>query len=122
MTKLAQTKPVFQRAMRIINNITNANPAQVTTSFAHQYGSGEIVRLVLPRGFGMQQANQLTGIIAVIDPTNFSINIDTTFFDVFSTPVAFPLKSQYSQVVPVAEISAQLTGATQNVLPYPATP
>lgn len=121
MARLAQRKPVFQRAMRIIDNITNANPAEVTTSFPHQYGSGEIVRLVIPRGFGMQQANQLTGTIVVTGDTTFDINIDTTLFDVFSTPVTFPLNSQYSQVVPVGEISDLLTGATQNVLPYPAT-
>ena len=121
MAILAQTKPVYQPAMRIIASITNANPAVVTTTFAHQYISGTIVRLNFPPGYGMEQANQLFGEIVVTGTTTFAIGIDSTLFDPFMTPSTFPENTQYPQCVPFAENSATLKAATVNVLPYSAT-
>ena len=118
MPILAFPNPIYKPAMRIIDNITNQNPAIVTTSFAHNYISGLIVRLIIPPGFGMLQANQLQGEILVLTPTTFAIDIDTTFFDDFDIPLTFPLSYQEAQVVPIGEINSILTGATQNVLPY----
>lgn len=120
MAILAQPFPVFQKAMRIISAITNANPAAVTTTFNHQYVTGMIVRLNIPNGFGMVQANQLYGAIVVTGDTTFTIDIDTTTFDVFAAPSSFPLNYQYAQCTPIGEISPLLSAATQNVLPYPA--
>lgn len=114
--------PVYQPSMRLITAITNANPAQVTTSFAHQYKTGTIVRLYIPPADGMQQANQLTADIIVNSPTTFFINIDTTSFDTFSIPVLTdPHIDTAAQVVPIGELSATLQAAVQNVLPYQAT-
>jgi hypothetical protein len=121
MSYQAQKFPVYQPAMRIISNITNANPAVVTTTFAHQYLTGTIVRLNFPPGYGMEQANQLTGEIVVTSPTTFSINIDTTTFDPFMTPATFPDNTQYPQVVPIGENGLTLKAATVNSLPYSAT-
>lgn len=117
MAILAQQYPVFQRAMRIVSGITNAFPAAVTTTFNHQYQTGMIVRLLVPDGYGMVQANQLYAPIIVTGNTTFTIDIDTTNFDVFSAPSS---PSQYSQVIPMAEITSLLTNATVNALPYPA--
>lgn len=105
--------PTYQPAMRIISAITRANPAAVTTTFDHNYGSGEIVRLNIPVGFGMQQANQLVGTITVTGDTTFTINIDSTFFDSFADPGG----KQEAQVTPIGEINELLRFATNNVLP-----
>lgn len=86
MSILAIENPVFQRAMRIISNVTNANPAVVTTTFDHQYLTGMIVRLIIPKGYGMTQANQLYAPIVVTGDTTFTIDIDTTMFDRFASP------------------------------------
>ena len=118
MSILAFRNPVYQPAMRIIDNITNQDPAIVTTSFPHNYINGLIVRLIVPPGFGMIQANQLFGEIIVLSPTTFAINIDTTFFDDFDIPLTFPDSYQEAQCVPIGEDNSILTGATQNVLPY----
>jgi hypothetical protein len=114
----AQPFPVYQPAMRIISNITNEFPAVVTTTFSHQYISGTIIRLVIPLGYGMTQANQLFGEIVVTGATTFSIPIDTTTFDPFITPSTFPENTQYPQSIPFAENNGMLKAATQNVLPY----
>jgi len=115
----ANPLPTFQRAMRVISAITKANPAAVTTTFAHQYATGDIVRIDVPLGFGMQQINQQTGTITVTGSTTFTITIDTTSYDAFVVP-SFPVGQahQDAQVVPVGEINANLQSATQNVLPY----
>jgi len=86
MSILAEANPVFQRAMRVISSITNANPAVVTTTFDHQYLTGLIVRLNIPKGYGMSQANQLYGPITVTGSTTFTIDIDSTLFDTFIVP------------------------------------
>jgi hypothetical protein len=112
--------PVYQPAMRIIANVTNANPAVVTTTFAHQYITGTTVRLNFPPGYGMEQANQLFGEIVVTGATTFAIPIDTTLFDPFMTPATYPDNMQYAQCVPFAENNGILKAATNNALPYSA--
>ena len=123
---LAYKYPIFQPSMRIISAITNSNPAQVTTTFAHQYLTGVIIRLDIPLGFGMQQANQEFGTIVVTSPTTFDIAIDTTFYDPFvalspDNPAQFPYNQQFAQCNSFAEDNSILTQAVQNVLPYKAT-
>lgn len=113
----AQLRPVFKPAMRIVTNITNAFPAVVTTSFAHGYLDGLIVRLIVPNGYGMEEANGLFGAIIVTGLTTFTIDIDTTQFNVYVTPSA-PYNEQFSQCIPFGEINSTLLSAYQNVLPY----
>jgi len=121
MAILAYQYPIFQPSMRIISAITNGFPAQVTTTFAHQYITGTTVRLDIPLGYGMQEVNQQFGSIVVTSSTTFDISIDTTLYSAFAAPSAFPQNQQYAQAVPFAEINSILTAAVQNVLPYKAT-
>lgn len=114
----AEQFPTFQPAMRVIAGLTTTNPIQVTTTFDHQYKDGLIVRLDIPLGFGMQQADQLVGEVTVTSPTSFTLPIDALYFDPFILPVAFPPGYQDAQVVPVGENTLLLNSATENVLPY----
>lgn len=114
----AYPKPVFGPAMRLIASITQANPAVVTTTFAHGYVTGTIVRLDIPISCGMQQANQMTGAIVVTSPTTFAINIDTSSFDAFTIPTGLPpWVNICPQVVPIGEVNETLKAALQNILP-----
>ncbi len=104
--------------MRLIAGITKSNPAVVTTTFDNQYKEGTIVRLDIPPGCGMQQANQFVGPITIINTTDFAIALDSTNFDTFSIPVgANPHIDICAQVVPIGEVSLTLNAATVNVLP-----
>lgn len=109
----ALPNPPYQPAMREITAITNDFPASVTTSFAHQYFSGTILRLYVPIEYGMVQANHLQGTITVTSATQFTIDIDTRLFDPFVVPGA-PL--QLAQSVPFGEENDLLLAATQNIL------
>ncbi len=109
--------PTFQPAMRLVVAITNAAAAQVTTSFEHNYETGDIVRLIVPDGYGMVQVNGLKGTIEVNSPTTFLIDIDTTYFDPFVIPPdPSPQVITVAQVVPIGEVNSKLTQATRNVL------
>ena len=109
--------PTFQPAMRLVTNITRAGSAEVTTSFEHNYETGDIVRLIVPNGYGMVQADRRTGTIAVNSPTTFLIDIDTTYFDPFVIPPdPSPWVITVAQVIPVGEVNSKLTQATRNVL------
>lgn len=112
--------PVTQPAMRNITAITNATNALVTTSFAHQYIPGIIVRLYIPQSCGMPQANQQTAtILTVPSTTTFTIDLNTTTYQPFSIPGSPNPHIQVSpQVVPIGEVNETLKAAFQNVLPY----
>lgn len=106
--------PLFQPAMRVISAITNANPAQVTTTFDHNFLSTDICRIRIPDGFGMEQLNGFQGQITVTGATTFTIDIDAINFDAFVVPGS---SQQYAQVIPIGENNSTLYGATDNTAP-----
>jgi len=109
--------PLFQPAMRQIVAITNAFPALVTTSFAHNYPNGTIVRLNIPPYFGMLQADTLTGTIANNgNPSQFLINIDTTLFSPFVIPPDQWWYTINANVIPIGEENNTLQAAVHNSL------
>lgn len=141
------TIAIYRPQMYLITNITNSNPAVVTTSTPTDYTilptnlvgqgttitSGLIVRIIVPwtsswlvggvRMKGMVEINEMSGTIAVINPTQFSIDIDTTGFSAFAIPPLVTLPSgkivqqQQAQVVPIGETNDLLVYAVQNILP-----
>lgn len=117
-TCYANPNPIFQPAMRLIAAISQSRPATVTTTFAHQYKNGTIVRLDIPPADGMQQINGKTFPITVTSPTTFVIPEDTTNYDAFAIPVA-PIPAYTNtcaMVIPVGEVNETLAAATVNVL------
>lgn len=115
----ADPDPIYQPAMRLIAAITTENPAEVTTTFAHQYETGLVVRLDIPQACGMPQANGQTGAITVTADTTFLIDIDSTNYQPFVIPDdPPPYVNICAQVVPVGEVNEQLDQATRNVLPF----
>lgn len=122
----AVVNPTFQPAMRNILSITQAEEALITTTFDgiipgdHDYLTGLIVRLIVPDGFGMVQANELYGPITVTSSSTFTIPINTTSFDPYVVPAYNPGHfGTPGQVVPIGEINELLNQSTENVLPYP---
>ncbi len=113
-----EVNPIFNQPMRFISAISNGFPTSVTTTQNHLYIDKAIVRIDIPRGFGMQQINQKFGEIVVTSPTTFNIDIDSTFFDTFFIPSTYPLNAQQAQAVPFAEDNSILTAAIQNTLPH----
>lgn len=109
--------PIYLPAVRDIVAITNGFPLEVTTSFDHSYLSGLIVRLLIPKNFGMVILNQVKGLIVVTGPDTFTMNIDSTTFDPFVVPPTQPgANFTPAQVVPVGEDSDMLSESFVNIL------
>lgn len=75
----------------IVSGISNATKAIVTVSTTNSYVVGQLLYFSVPFTYGMFQINELTGQILAVDVTNliFTVNINTTQFDVFVTPSMF---------------------------------
>ena len=112
-----ETNPLFQPAMRQIIAITNERNALVTTSIAHLYDPGMIVRFNVPQCDGMQEINRLTGeILTVPSPDTFTVDIDTTLFQAFVLAVPADLHTvECAMVVPIGENNANLNSAAHNI-------
>ncbi len=63
----------FTPERSVISAISKANPGVVTTSTDHGLTTGQVVRLYVPRNYGMYELNQMQVIIKVITDTTFSI-------------------------------------------------
>lgn len=115
---VATQNPIFQPAMRLIASITQDEIAEITTTFAHNYITGTIVRLYIPNATGMVQLDRKVEKITVTGNMTFTIPVDTTKFDAFSIPGGVSRHIfTCAQVVPIGEDTGQLTAATQNVSP-----
>lgn len=103
----ADPNPPFWPAMRLISDITRANPALVTTSFDHGYLTGLIVRIYIPEACGMSQANGFVGQITVTGTNTFTIDgLNSTDFDPFAIPAWGTVPNHVdtcAQVIPVGE-------------------
>src|SRR4029077_7056628 len=74
-------------SMLLITGITQSFPMVVTftvpSTGANTYRINQLVRLVVPRTWGMYQANGLTGRIISVNDTTMSLDINSTYFDAF---------------------------------------
>jgi hypothetical protein len=107
----------------LVTGITQAIPAVVTCSTDHNLTTGQIVRLNIPKAYGMQDLNNRLVQITDLSTTTFSIqerqvpetvNIDSRSFQAFTnagtgTPAAFVAVG--SGPTPLLNTSAQILGA-----------
>jgi hypothetical protein len=121
---IVNSNPLFYPRRRYVVNITQASNAQVSTSVAHGLTPGQAIRFDIPTVSGMIQLNATpfnnylsATIVQVIDDYNFTINVDTTGFNVFTWPTIAQQPSNFPIVVPFGENTASAL-----VSPYAQTP
>ncbi len=68
---------------RFITAITKANPGVVTTSSAHGYVNGD--KVYINNVAGMRQVNDQFYTVAVIDTKNFSVGVNTTSYNTYTS-------------------------------------
>ena len=76
-----------------ITAITQSNPMVLTVSVnpvtaSNTYFAGQYVKLTIPFGYGMQQANGLVAKITDVTGSNITLNVDSRNFDAFSEPAS----------------------------------
>jgi hypothetical protein len=70
-----------------IENISQSNPALITTAVDHTYVVNQQVQFFMPPQCGMIQLDKMKGYILDIPTADtFTVNIDTSHFDAFVTP------------------------------------
>lgn len=105
----------FTPQAREISTISNANPAEVTTTQPHGYQSLLFIRFFLPAPtyFGMQPLNNQVFEITVTSPTKFTVPVNTLNLDAFTTSGT----EQVPQCISMAEDASTLMQAERNALP-----
>lgn len=118
-TFYANPDPIYKPAMRLVSAITQAENAAITTTFAHNYVTGLIVRMYVPHPnvFGMPQMDKKVGTVTVTGDDTFTITVDSSLFDAF-TYVAEPhvLINSAPMVIPIGEVNSSLSSAVKNTL------
>lgn len=76
-----------------ITAITQAYPAVATVSVddetaSNTYQQGQLVKLTIPFGYGMQQANGLVVKVIGVSDSEVTLEMDTRAFDAFSVPAS----------------------------------
>lgn len=92
-----------------ITNISNANPAVVTTSTDHGFLAGSYITFFIPYNT-MQALNYNTYLATPLSPTTFSIPVNTIFMDPFVASA-----TQSAQVIPAGEIASTLANSVRNI-------
>ena len=111
----ANPDPRYQPAMRLVTDITRAVITVITTSFDHDYETGLIVRLYVPRNYGMTQINHHVGAITVLTGDTFSMDLNTSAYDAFIIPSNPPYYRETALVVPVGNVLDVYNVAVRNV-------
>lgn len=122
--RIVNFNSIFYPQRRIITNITRAVNAVVSTSIQHGLCAGQEIRFNIPAVSGMTQLNPTTAnnylaatILAVIDDYSFVINIDTTGFTAFTYPTIAQQPSQFPELTPIGEDTAEALISTQPQTP-----
>lgn len=95
--------PYWYPSVRRIVNITQANPAVITTSVDSTYVAGQSIRLSVPAAFGMTQADGLLVNIISVSGGDITVNLDTTGFTAFKFPLVAAYPFTPAQTIPVGE-------------------
>lgn len=99
------TPQYYQPGVFNIASITNGQTTLVTTTTNHNYVMGQLVRLLISQLYGARQFNEQTAnVISIPSPTEITLQLDSTFYDVF---VANPTSgSTQPQVVAVGDVNS----------------
>lgn len=106
------TIPTWKPLQKTVASITVANPGVVTTTTAHGYFDGLIIRFDFYDDYGMNQILGNAYTITVLNSTSFSLNASTLGFD----PFVISSTTQTPQVIPVGEVALTLKNLEQNTL------
>lgn len=111
--------PEFGPRRMYITGMTAANPMVVTTSERHAFQVGGLVRLSVPTGFGMVQADDLIGTVTAVThvagaASTFTLNIDSSGFTAFAFPASADVPFTHAYALPVGDDATVLVDSIAN--------
>lgn len=131
ISKESAVEPAFLYITEIVRGLTT----EVRVSTQHQYVVGMKIRFNIPRSFGCQELNGLTGTIIAAVGSNvpagssvykFVVDIDSSAFSAFAFPLstASPTAPLFATVAPAGQstkqdpVTLQYTGYNFNFAPF----
>lgn len=114
----------FQPVRVAISGVTNANPAVVTTVANHNLTTGQVVRVHVPKNFGMVQLNQLLLSITVLSATTFSLQYSQVPYtqnvnSINYTPFTIPSNPGFTaEILPVGSGTTPVLNTPVNILTH----
>jgi hypothetical protein len=101
---------MFNPASRVICNITQANPAVVTTLVDHNYAIGDVIKMSVPTACAMTEMDGLNVTITAVTANTFTTATDASGFTAFTYPLAaVGGESQYAQALPLGGATTPLS-------------
>ena len=95
-----------------ISAIALGQTTTITTTVNHNYSLGQLVRLIIPRFNGTIQLNEQSGyVIAIPNPNEVILNIDSTFYALFQTST-YPTQPQ---IIPIGDVNTGDINANGNL-------
>lgn len=109
----------FSPSKYYITGITVAVAAVITTSTAHNYLVGDVIRVHVPAAFGMTEIEGLQANVTAVTASTITTDIDSSAFTAFAFPTSAIAAGgiSFPHVVPVGE-RGKLTSATHNIGQY----
>lgn len=93
-----------------ISDISIGSTTTVTTTVDHDYVVSQLVRLIIPNGYGTTQLNEQTGyVISIPAADQVVLNIDSKFFDTFNP--SYSLSLTLPQIIAIGDIQNGTTNA-----------
>jgi len=107
----------YSPTRRYITDITAAAAAVITTSVAHNYLVGDIIRVYCPAAFGMTEINGVQGTVTAVTASTITTDINSAAFTAFAFPTSAVAAAgvSFPHVVPVGEVATKLTSSMDNV-------
>jgi hypothetical protein len=96
--------------------ITRAKPSVLTVVVdtvlqANTYREGQQVRLTIPYGYGMQQANGRVVKILGVSGSDITVDMDSTLYDAFSVPAS---GQKPASLAPAGSVNLQFSNTSGN--------
>ncbi len=96
---------------------TQTNPMEITvsvnsTTASNTYREGQLIKLNIPFGYGMQQANGLVVKILEVSGNNFILDINSSQFDPFSIPAS---GTKPASIAPSGSNNLQMSNTTNQI-------
>lgn len=103
----------YQPSRFVISNVTLGQTTTVTTTESVNYVIGQLVRLIIPYGFGCTQLNQKQGYVLNIPASNqVEISIDSSRF---VDPYVNSSSRQIPQIVAIGDINTGIQSSTSGI-------
>lgn len=109
---------VFIPGRFLITGITQSMPMQISftvpSNSSNTYVPGQLIRLFVPRSYGMYQADGLTAKIMSVQSITLTVNVNSLGFDAFVIP-SDPLAETPASFVPAGAQNLTLDNTTAQV-------